>query len=101
MPNVRLFWRESVWPLASCESETTKESIKTKVESGKGFCIRVFFFLSIKLRLTVMSSNLEYRERERQRKRNSRATGQRSSARKGARARKEKQKEAFSVGGTI
>ena len=35
MPNVRLFWRESVWPPASCEAETTKESIKTKTESGK------------------------------------------------------------------
>ena len=41
-----------------------------------------------------MSTNLEYRERERQRKRESRATGQRSSTRKGA-------KETFSVGGTI
>ena len=27
--------RESVWPPASCEAETTKESIKTKTESGK------------------------------------------------------------------
>ena len=89
MPNVRLFWRESVWPPASCEAETTKESIKTK--SGKCFCIRVV--LSIKLRLIVMSTNLEYRERERQRKRESRATGQRSSTRKGARAREKEQKE--------
>ena len=77
MPNVRLFWQESVWPPASCEVETTKESIKTKTESGKCFCIRVFF-LSIKLTLIVMSLNLEYRERERQRKRESKATGQRS-----------------------
>ena len=59
------------------------------------------FFLSIKLRLIFMSTNLEYRETERQRKRESRATGQRSSTRKGARAREKKQKETFSVGGTI
>ena len=58
-------------------------------------------YCSFKLRLTVMFSNLEYRERERQRKRESRATGQRSSTRKGARAREKKQKETFSVGGTI
>ena len=93
MPNVKLFWRESVWPPASCEADTTKESIKTRTESGKCFCVRVFFS-SIKLRLIVMSTNLEYRERERQRKRESRATGQRSSTRKGA-------KETFSVGGAI
>ena len=42
-----------------------------------------------------MSTNLEYRERERQRKRESRATGQRSSTRKGASAREKKQKEIF------
>ena len=47
-----------------------------------------------------MSPNLEYRERERQRKRESRATGQRSSTRKGARAREKRQKETFFVGGT-
>ena len=47
-----------------------------------------------------MSTNLEYRERERQRKRESRATGQRSSTRKGAKARDKKQKEIFFVGGT-
>ena len=57
------------------------------------------FFLSIKLRLIVMSTNLEYRERERQRKRESRATGQQSSMRKRAGAR-EKTKETFFVGGT-
>ena len=51
------------------------------------FLYPFFFFSSIKLRLIVMSTNLEYRERERQRKRESRATGQRSSTRKGARAR--------------
>ena len=65
------------------------------------FLYPVFFFLSIKLRLIFMSTNLEYRETERQRKRESRATGQRSSTRKGARARERKQKETFSVGGTI
>ena len=92
--------RESVWPPASCEADTTKESIKTRTESGKCFCIRVFFS-SIKLRLIVMSTNLEYRERERQRQREIRATGQRSSTRKRARAREKKQKETFSVGGTI
>ena len=47
-----------------------------------------------------MSPNLEYRERERQRKRESRATGQRSSRRKGAKAREKRQKETFFVGGT-
>ena len=31
VPHVRLFWRESVWPPASCEAETAKES---KTESG-------------------------------------------------------------------
>ena len=40
MPNVWLFWRERVWPTASCEAETTKESVKTKTESGKCFCIK-------------------------------------------------------------
>ena len=65
MPNVRLFWWESVWPPVSRETETTKESsMKTKTESRK--CIRVV--LSIKLRLIVMSTNLENRERERRRK---------------------------------
>ena len=44
----------------------------------------------LKLRLIVMSTNLENRERGRQRKRESRATGQRSSTRKGARAREKK-----------
>ena len=47
-----------------------------------------------------MSPNLEYGGRERQRKRESRATGQRSSTRKGAKAREKKQKETFFVGGT-
>ena len=70
--NVSLFWRESERQPTSCEAETTKESIKTKTESGKFFCIRVV--LRIKLRLIVLSTNLEYREIERQRKRESRAT---------------------------
>ena len=38
---------------ASCEAETTKQSITTKTESGNCLCIRV-----------IMSTNLEYRERE-------------------------------------
>ena len=59
-----------------------------------------FFFLSIKLRFIVMSTDLEYRAREIQRKRESRATGQPSLTRKGARAREKKQKETFSVRGT-
>ena len=46
-----------------------------------------------------MSTNLEYsRDREGQRKRESRATGQRSSTVKRARARGKKTKETFSVG---
>ena len=102
MPNVKLFWRESVWPPASCEADTTKGVNKDE----KCFCIRGFFLFfggfffnaytgaDYWLRLIVMSTNLEYRERERQRKRESRATGQRSSTRKGA-------KETFSVGGAI
>ena len=89
-----------MWPPASCEADTTKESIKTRTESGNPL-YPCFFFCSVKLRLIVMSTNLEYRERERQRKRESRATGQRSQTRKGARAREKKQKETFSVGGTI
>ena len=48
MPDVRLFWWEGICPPTSCEAETTKESIKTKTESGKHFCIRVVE--SIKLR---------------------------------------------------
>ena len=55
-------------------------------------------FFSIKLRLIVISTNLEYRERERQGKRESSSTGQRSSRRKGASAGEKKQKETFSVG---
>ena len=33
--------QERVWPPAPCEAKTTKESIKTKTEKGKIFCIRV------------------------------------------------------------
>ena len=62
MLNVSLFWRESERQPTSCGAETTKESIKTKTESGKFFCIRLV--LRIKLRLIVMSTNLEYREKE-------------------------------------
>ena len=51
MLNVRLFWRESVWQPASCEAETTKESVKTKTESGRCFCI----LLSKVLRLDKLS----------------------------------------------
>ena len=54
----------------SCETETPKELIKKKTESGNCFCIRVV--KSIKRRLIVMSTNAEYRERERQRKRENR-----------------------------
>ena len=61
------------------------ESIKTKTESGNCFCIRVVE--SIKLRLIVMSTNLEYRERKRQIQRESRR--QASEAQRG----KERQRE--------
>ena len=57
-----------------CEAET-KESIKIKTESRKGFCIRVI--LSIKLRLIVMSKSLEYRKTKTKKKRKE-ATGHRS-----------------------
>ena len=51
------------------------------------------FFLSIKFRLIVMSTNLEYRERERQRKRESRATGSEAQREKQlARERKNKRR---------
>jgi len=62
MPNVRLFWLESVWPPSPCEAETTKEQIKTKTESWKLFLYPV----DTKFRLIVMSTNLENRERERE-----------------------------------
>ena len=88
MPDIRLFW-----PPASCEAETPKDSIKTKTESGKYFCIRVV--LSIKVRLIVMSTNFVYWERERQRKRENMATGQQSSTGKRGWAREEKQMRHF------
>ena len=74
------------------QRQLLKESIKTKTESGKCFCIRVV--LSIKLKLIVMSTNLEYRENGRQRKRESRAT-ERSSTRKGAESERQKTKGHF------
>ena len=42
-----------------------------------------------------MPTNLEYRERERQRQREIRATGQRGSTRKGARAREKNKRRHF------
>ena len=45
--------RERVWPRTPCEAKTTKESVKTKTEKGKFFCIRVV--KSIKLRLIKLS----------------------------------------------
>ena len=62
-------------------AETTKESIKTKTESGNCFCIRVVE--SIKLRLIVMSTNLEYRERKRQIQRESRRQASEAQREKG------------------
>ena len=53
--------------IADCKAETTKKAMKRKMESRNCLCIRVF--KSIKLRLIVMSTNLEYRARETQRKR--------------------------------
>ena len=69
---------------------------KDKSGKRKFFCIRVFS--SIKLRLTVMSTNFEYRERERQRIRESRRqTGeaQREKERQRTRARDKKQRRHF------
>ena len=68
---------------AGCEAETTKELIKTKTGSGNCFCIRVFWI--IKLRLIVMSTNLEYRARERERKRESRRQASETQQEKGDR----------------
>ena len=71
--------------------------IKTKTESGNFFCIRIV--VSIKLRLIVMSTNLEYREIERQsRKRECRgqaSEAQRGKERQRARARDKKQRRHF------
>ena len=73
-----------------CKAEATKESIKTKPKSGNCFCIRVF--KSIKLRLIVMSTHLEYRARERQRKRE-KEEGQRNSTRKTVTEREDLERE--------
>ena len=92
MSNVRLsVWRESVWPPASYEAKATKESIlKRRKRKGKMFLCVVW---SIKLRLIVMPTNLEYRERRRKtEKTESRTTGQRSSTRERTRAREKKRK---------
>ena len=73
-----------------CKAEATKESIKTKPKSGNCFCIRVF--KSIKLRLIVMSTHLEYRARERQRKRG-KEEGQRNLTSKTATEREDLERE--------
>ena len=65
---------------------------------GNCFCIRVV--LSTKLKLIIMSTNLEFREGERQGKRESRrqASGaQREKERQRARARDKKQRRHFSL----
>ena len=76
-----------------------KSRIKTKPESGNCFCIRVVW--SIKLRLIVMSTNLEYRARERQRKRESRRQAneaQREKGRQRSRVGDQKQRRHSFVG---
>ena len=76
--------------------DPTKESIKTKPKSGNCFCIRVF--KSIKLRLIVMSTNLEYRAGERQRKRERRrqaSEAQREKGRQRSRVRDKKRRHFF------
>ena len=50
--------------MASCEAETTKKSIKTKLEAE--IVSLSMFSKLLKLRIIVMSTNLEYSERERQ-----------------------------------
>ena len=80
-------------------AETTKESLKTKTESGNCFCIRVVW--SIKLRSIDMFTNLEYRARGRQRKRESRrqaTEAQREKGRKRSRAREKNKGDIFFVG---
>ena len=83
------------------KQKTTKESIKTKTESGYCFCIRIT--QSIKLRLIVMSTNLEYRGREGQnRKSESRrqvSEAQREKERRRARVRDIKQRRHFLLKG--
>ena len=75
--------------------------MKRKMESGNCLCIRVF--LSITLRLIVMSTNLEYRARETQKKREIRqqaSEAQREKGRQRLRAREKKQRRHFFVGRT-
>ena len=76
-----------------------RKPIKTKTESGNFFCIRIV--LSIKLRLIVVSTNLEYREIERQsRKRECRkqaSEAQREKERQRVRERDKKQRRHFLV----
>ena len=72
-----------------------------KTESGNCFCIRVAY--SIRIRLIVMSTNLEYRARRRLRKRESRRQASEAQREKGwqrSRARDNKTKETFCVGRT-
>ena len=67
-----------------CKAKTTKESIKTKTESGKCFCICV-----------VTSTNLEYSAWERQRKRENRRQASETQREKGqqrSRARDKKRR---------
>ena len=47
--------------MASCEAETTKKSIKTKLEAE--IVSLSMFSKLLKLRIIVMSTNLEYSER--------------------------------------
>ena len=77
-----------------------KSQYRRKTESGNCFCIRVVY--SIKLRLIVMSTILEYRERERQRKREIRreaSEAEREKERQRARAIDKKKGDIF--GGRI
>ena len=73
--------------------------MRPKTESGNYLCTRVF--QSIKPRLIVMSTNLEYTPRERQRKRESRRQASEAQPEKGrqrSRARDKKQRRHFFVG---
>ena len=60
MPNVRLFWRESVWPPASCEAETTKESVPSEILLKKK-CIfmYIYIFPTVKPSLLLLFYNKE------------------------------------------
>ena len=78
MPNVRLFWRKSVWTPASCEAETTKESIKTKTESGNCFCILLCKVLSLdQLSCPQMWKIEEEKDREKEKVRRQASEAQR------------------------